>query len=126
MSRLAWLSQLVTPWIYLLWPGVILHEFTHYVVASFFGEVEIDWSGTAKAAITFDEDVPLWAVWLTFYAPWVVGGLTAPLALSTLSGFEGPLFALALWLRVNWLLYFGLSVGDLFTPMGFTDARLEA
>lgn len=96
------------PWIYLLLPGIALHELAHATVARRWADVDVDWT-IPRVEIEWGEDVPVIALFATFLAPLWPGGLAA-LALAQL--LPGMHSALALWLLVNWLLLAGPSVVD--------------
>lgn len=97
------------PWIYVLVPGIALHELAHAVVGRRYGDVQIDWV-RAQCSIEWDDTVPGWGVIAFFLAPLVVGGIVAlalPVVLPAVPA------AVDVWLICNWLLLAGPSIGDL-------------
>lgn len=97
-----------TPWVYLVVPGVALHELAHAVVARRWARVSVDWTAP-RVTIRWDDAVPAYALFAAFLAPLFVGGAVA-LALAPVVGTLPDW--LAIWVIVNWLLLAGPSVVD--------------
>lgn len=113
-----------------LWPGAVLHEVTHALVATLcpgtgFGHFR--WWPRPAAGILVEDDAPLWSVWAVWYAPWLVGIATfGPVLARGIAEFpSGPALIVALWVATNAVLYLGLSAPDLLVPMQLTDERLR-
>lgn len=98
----------VAPWIYVLVPGIALHELAHAVAGSRYGDVEVDWTRPV-VDVDWNDTVPVWGVFAFFLAPLVVGGLVA-FALPFAFALDPA--AVDVWLIVNWLLLAGPSVLD--------------
>lgn len=97
------------PWVYVLLPGVVLHELAHAVVGQRYGAVEIDWTRPA-VEVDWNDRVPVWAVFAYFLAPLPVGGLVA-FTLAAVLPMAPP--TVAIWLVLNWVLLAGPSVVDI-------------
>jgi len=98
----------LAPWIYLLLPGIALHEFAHAWVGRCYGDVAIDWT-RPQVHIDWDDGVPVWGVVGFLFAPLVIGGLSA-FAIPFLLPIVPT--AVEIWLVCNWLLLAGPSVVD--------------
>ena len=99
---------IAAPWVYLLVPGIAIHELAHVGVGRRYGDVEVDWT-RPHVAIEWDESVPVWGVFGFFLAPLLVGGLAAfavPAALAI-----APT-TVDIWLVLNWFLLAGPSFVD--------------
>jgi|GEM_PF-3313801 len=99
---------LCTPWVYLVIPGVAIHELAHAAVGRRYGTVSIDWT-TPCVEMDWPDAVPVWGVVGFFLAPMCVGGCVAfalPLVFPLV-----PVWA-DVWLLVNWLLLAGPSALD--------------
>lgn len=97
MSRLDRLRAAITPWIWLVYPGIVLHEYTHYAVARALGArprvlwrsefdrpiAEIRWQGRPRRG----------QVALAHLAPTVVG---LPIAVVGTAAVAGGILAGAL------------------------------
>jgi len=100
--------QIAAPWIYVLLPGVALHELAHVLVGHRYGDVDIDWTRPV-VTVDWNDRVPVWGVFGYFLAPLIVGGLTAfvmPLLLPLTPG------TIDIWLVANLLLLAGPSALD--------------
>lgn len=99
---------LLTPWIYVVVPGIALHELSHAAVGRRYGDVAIDWTRPV-VELDWNDEVPVWGVFGFFLAPLLAGGL-ASFALAVVLPIASP--PVAAWLLVNWLLLAGPSVLD--------------
>lgn len=100
--------EFAAPWVYLLVPGIAVHELAHAWIGQRYGAVEIDWT-RPRVRIDWDERVPVWGIFGFFLAPLFVGGLTA-FAIATIVPIVPP--TVAAWISINWLLLAGPSVVD--------------
>lgn len=98
----------VAPWIYVLVPGIAIHELAHAAVGRRYADVEIVWE-RPHVDLDWHDEVPIWGVVATLFAPLVVGGFAA-FALAAV--VEAVPTAVTVWLVINWLLLAGPSVGD--------------
>lgn len=99
---------LAAPWVYVVVPGVALHELAHAAVGQRYGDVTIDWTRPA-VEVDWNDRVPVWAVFAYFLAPLPVGGLVA-FALAVVLPLAPP--TVAIWLVLNWVLLAGPSIFD--------------
>lgn len=100
--------EVAAPWVFLLVPGIAIHELAHAVAGRRYGAVEIDWT-RPHVDVDWNDTVPVWGVFAFFLAPLVAGGLVAftlPLAFPIVPA------AVDVWLVLNWLLLAGPSVLD--------------
>ena len=98
----------VAPWIYVLLPGVALHELAHALVGRRYGAVSVDWTRPV-VDVDWNDRVPVWGLFGFFLAPLVAGGLVAfalPFAFPVVPA------TVDVWLVANWLLLAGPSVLD--------------
>ena len=98
----------LAPWIFILLPGVALHEWAHAVVGRRYADVEIDWS-VPKVDLDWDDEVPIWGPVGVYLAPLWLGGVAA-FGLAIVLPSTPP--ALAVWLLINFVLLAGPSVVD--------------
>jgi len=103
--------DVAAPWIYVLLPGVALHELAHAAVGQFWADVEIDWT-VPKVILDWDGDVPVLALFATFLAPLWLGGVAALWLAVTLPTTPAPV---AVWFVFNWILLAGPSVVDVYS-----------
>lgn len=99
---------IVAPWIFVLVPGIAIHELAHARVGRRYGDVDVDWT-RPHVRIEWDDSVPVWGIFGFFLAPIALGGLAAfavPAALAI-----APT-AVDVWLVLNWFLLAGPSVLD--------------
>lgn len=100
--------QIAAPWVYLIVPGIALHELSHAVAGRRYGAVSVDWTRPA-VDIEWNDPVPVWGVVAFYLAPLVTGGLVAialPLAFGAVPA------VVDVWLVLNWILLAGPSVTD--------------
>jgi len=109
---------IAAPWVYLLAPGVAIHELAHAVAGQRYGDVEIDWE-RPQVTIDWNDRIPVWGVFFYFLAPLFVGGATA-FAMPKLLAIVPE--ALTWWLLINWILLAGPSIMD----VAHLDAALRA
>jgi hypothetical protein len=100
--------ELAAPWIYVLVPGIALHELAHAVAGSRYGDVEVDWTRPV-VDVNWNDTVPVWGVFAFFLAPLVAGGIAA---FAFAFGLGLAPTAVDVWLIANWLLLAGPSVLD--------------
>jgi len=98
----------LAPWIFLLLPGVAIHEWAHALVGRRYADVEIDWT-VPKVELDWNDEVPIWGVAGVYLAPVYVGAVAA-FGLSVVLPSTPP--AVAVWLLINFLLLAGPSVVD--------------
>lgn len=98
--------------VYLLLPGIFLHELTHAVLARPYGDVAIDWA-EAMVWIEFDR-APPHAALLALLGPTVIG---VPLIIATMllllyfpPNLSDPV--VLFWLAINMVLYAAPSPQD--------------
>jgi hypothetical protein len=99
---------LTAPWIYLLIPGIALHELAHALIGRRYGDVEIDWT-RPHVRIDWNDRVPVWGIFGFFLGPFIPGGLAA-FALAVVLPVT-PV-EVDVWLVLNWILLAGPSVLD--------------
>lgn len=97
-----------TPWVYLLVPGIALHELAHAAVGRRYGAIEIDWT-RPHVDVDWNDEVPVWGVVGFFLAPLILGGFVS-FTLPAL--FPVAPTAVDAWLVINWLLLAAPSVLD--------------
>lgn len=100
--------SVAAPWVYVLVPGIAIHELAHAVSGRRYGDVEVDWTRPA-VDVDWNDTVPVWGAFAFFLAPLIPGGLVAfalPFA------FELVPAAVDVWLVANWALLAGPSVLD--------------
>lgn len=98
----------LAPWVYLVVPGIAIHELVHAAVGRRYGDVRVDWT-RPHVEMDWPNEVPVWGVVGFYLGPMMVGGLCAfalPVVLPLV-----PAWADA-WLLVNWFLLAGPSVLD--------------
>lgn len=98
----------VAPWIFIIVPGIALHELAHAAVGRRYASVTIIWD-RPHVELDWHDEVPIWGVVATLFAPLVVGGFAA-FALAVV--VELVPAVVAVWLAINWLLLAGPSIGD--------------
>jgi len=103
-----WFMDLTAPWIFLLVPGIAVHELAHARVGRRYGDTDIDWT-RPYVRIDWDDSVPVWGIFGFFLAPLVVGGITA-FAIPTVLSISPT--AVDVWIIINWILLAGPSVLD--------------
>jgi hypothetical protein len=96
-SLLARLDTALKPWIWVLFPAIILHEYTHALAARLAGaETDVEWfEETPVAVMQWPERPPLEIEVLVHLAPTYVGlpVIGATLAFDLLAGLAWPLAA---------------------------------
>lgn len=110
--------DVLAPWIFLLLPGVAIHELAHAVVGRRYADVEIDWT-VPKVVLDWHDEVPIWGPVGVYLAPLWVGGVTA-FALAVVLPMAPP--AVVAWLVINWILLAGPSVLDVVTLVAILRA----
>lgn len=110
--------SVVTPWVYIVVPGIALHELAHAAVGTRYADVAIIWERPHVELDWYDE-VTIWGVVATLFAPLVLGGIVA---FGLAFVVEAVPAAVAVWLGINWLLLAGPSVGDVVALLALLDA----
>lgn len=113
--------ELAAPWVYLLVPGIALHELAHASVGELYADVAIDWT-RPHVELDWHDEVPIWGVVATLFAPLVLGGFAA-LGLAVVIQLVPT--AVAIWLGINWLLLAGPSIGDVVALILIVDVVAE-
>jgi hypothetical protein len=98
----------LAPWVFLVVPGVALHELVHAAAGRRYGAVSVDWT-RPHVDVDWPDQVPVWGVVGFYLGPMAVGGLCA-FALPVVFPLV-PVWVDA-WLVVNWVLLAGPSVLD--------------
>jgi hypothetical protein len=98
----------LAPWIFVLVPGIAIHELAHALVGRRYGDVDVEWT-RPRVRMDWADRVPVWGIFGFFLAPLPVGGLVAfalPVVLPAVP------VAADIWLVLNWVLLAGPSVLD--------------
>jgi hypothetical protein len=99
------------------WPAALAHELTHLIIAlpwSRQSAIVFDGKGGASAQIQWADDAPVWAIWISYRAPLLLGsavGLAGLMQLALTGLTTSPLVAAAI--AAYWIIYVTPSKADL-------------
>lgn len=97
--------------VYALAWGALLHELSHWLVARRWADVSIEWGVPATVRMDWSEGTPAYAVWLSHWAPFLIGWPVGIVVFLSGVWTSIPLVVLA-WVAINWLAFATPSRSD--------------